>query len=140
VRRALEENRWLLTSDSGILERYAVSEGLVRCVFVPLGLSTMEQVAHVMGALNLRLRDSRCMECAGELVEVAAAEAEAEIPKRVKEMGVRLYRCAGCAKVYWHGTHWESIQRRLRHAMRLAGIEAGPEDAPTRKSDKGARS
>jgi uncharacterized protein with PIN domain len=137
VRRALEEGRWLVTSDSGILERYAVSEGLVRCVFVPLGLSTTEQVARVMAALKLKLRDSRCMECGGELVEAPAADVETEVPERVKEMGTRLYRCAGCRKVYWRGTHWESIQERLRHAMKLAGAEAAPEDTPIPESDGG---
>jgi len=140
VRRALEEHRWLLTSDSGILERFAVSEGLVRCVFVPPGLSTIQQLSHVMRALDLKLRDSRCMDCGGELIEAAAVEVEGQVPKRVQDLGVRFYRCAGCAKVYWRGTHWESIQERLRHAMQLAGTGTRPGDAPARKSDEGPKS
>ena len=47
VRRALAEGRCLLTSDSGVMERYAVAEGLVRTVFIPPGLSVERQLAHV---------------------------------------------------------------------------------------------
>ena len=131
VRRALEEGRWLLTSDAGILERYAVSEGLVRCLFVPHGLSTIHQLAHVMGVLKLNPKNSRCMDCGGELAEVPLTEVATEIPEKVKETCAHFYRCAGCGKVYWHGTHWNSIQTRLRRAQKLAGAEAksdGPHD------------
>lgn len=124
VRRALEAGRCLLTSDTGILERYAVSEGLVRCVFVPLGLTTMQQVAHVLRALDLPVRDSRCMDCGGELTGAALDEVAAEVPPKVKEACSEFYRCAGCRKVYWRGTHWQSIQRRLREALAKGGEKA----------------
>jgi hypothetical protein len=121
VRRALEEGKWLLTSDSGILERYAVSEGLVRCLFVPLGLSVVEQLAHVLGELDLPLRPSRCMACNGELEAVELADVAGRVPPKVRECCAEFFRCRRCDKVYWHGTHWLSIERRLRRAEELAG-------------------
>lgn len=123
VRRALEEGRWLLTSDKGIMERFAVAEGLVRCLFVPRGLSTVEQLAHVLATLALPVKEARCMDCGGELAEVALEQVDAEIPPKVKQTCDEFFRCAGCGKVYWHGTHWESIQRRLHEAQRLAARE-----------------
>ena len=119
VRRALEASRWLLTSDSGILERYAVSEGLVRCLFVPRGLPTLGQLAHVMAALKLEPRDSRCMGCGGELQAVALGQVARQVPPKVREARSEFFRCAGCGHVYWRGTHWQSIQRRLRQAMEM---------------------
>lgn len=124
VRRALEQGRWLLTSDSGIMERFAVSEGLVRCVFVPRGLSTVKQLAHVIAALSLSLRNSRCMDCDGELAETELEEVAEHVPAKVKEACSRFFRCRGCGKVYWRGTHYQSIRRRLRHALEMAAALA----------------
>lgn len=137
VRRALEERRCVLTSDSGIMERYAVSGGLVRCVFVPRGLPTMRQLAHVMGALALELRDSRCMDCDGELEEVTLARVEAQVPEKVKDTCREFFRCAGCGKAYWRGTHWQSIRRRLDDARGLAvAATSGPRLDGSPKGDE----
>lgn len=124
VRRALEQGRWLLTSDSGILERYAVSEGLVGCVFVPRGLTVLRQLAHVIAALKLPLRDCRCMDCDGELAETPLAEVVQHVPTKVKDVCTLFFRCRGCRKVYWRGTHWQSIRGRLRRAVELAAALA----------------
>lgn len=120
VRRALEESKVVVTSDSGILERYAVEENLVATVFVPLGLSPVEQLAHVMGALDLGLRPSRCMECNGELEEIPLERVSDQVPKKVQRYCSEFYLCTQCKKVFWHGTHWTSIRRRLRRAAREA--------------------
>lgn len=121
VRKALEAGKWLLTSDSGIQDRHAVSEGLVRCLFVPRGLSTVEQLGHVLGSLDLPLRPSRCMDCDGELEAVEPAEVAACVPPKVRRVCTEFFRCRVCGKVYWHGTHWVSIRKRLARARELAG-------------------
>jgi hypothetical protein len=123
VRRAFEEGWCLLTSDSGIMDRYAVSEGLLRCIFVPLGLDPAGQLAHVLAATGLPLGEPRCMDCGGELDEVPLGEVQAEVPLRVKGVCRRFWRCRDCAKVYWRGTHWKSISRKLEAALRQARQE-----------------
>ncbi len=126
VRRALQEGAVLLTSDSGIMERYAVSEGLVRALFVALGLSPLEQLARVMGRLELPLRPSRCMSCGGRLRPTPLAEVAGEVPAGAREAYEEFFRCAGCGKVFWRGTHWQSISRKLRQAVEAAGGGAEP--------------
>jgi uncharacterized protein len=121
VRRALEEGRWLLTSDSGVMERYAVSTGLARAVFVPMGLKPIEQLAHVMRTLGLPLGEPRCMDCDGLLEEVPLEEVRRHVPAKVQQACDRFFRCGGCGKVYWRGLHWEDIRRRLRAAAAGAG-------------------
>jgi len=120
VKKALDEAKILLTSDSGIMDRYAVSRDLVRTVFVPVGLSPIQQLAHVLGKLALGLLPSRCMDCNGPLKEVPLAEVQQEVPDKVKAECEQFFVCAGCGKVFWHGTHWESIERRLCEALALA--------------------
>jgi len=120
VRRALEEGRCLLTSDSGILERYAVSEGLVQCVFIPLGLSPVEQLAHVLASVGVGIGAPRCMVCDGQLERVPLAQVRDRVPTRARQACGRFFRCRECDKVYWDGTHWERIEQRLAHAVELA--------------------
>lgn len=120
VRRALEENKVVLTSDSGILERYAVEQELVNTVFVPLGLSPVEQLAYVMGEMDLGLHESRCMQCNGKLERVPLDAVRDHVPEKVQEYCDEFFRCSQCKKVYWHGTHWTSIERRLKQAVRQA--------------------
>ncbi|MGD2174359.1 MAG: Mut7-C RNAse domain-containing protein [Candidatus Brocadiaceae bacterium] len=121
VRRCLEEGRCLLTSDSGLLERYALTEGLVEYVFVPRDLSPIRQLAHMIDRLKLEIGDSRCMECDGELQEVPLEQVRGQVPPKVQAVCSRFFRCSGCGKTYWRGTHWESIQRKLSRAVELAG-------------------
>jgi len=120
VRQAVRRGRVLLTSDAGILERFAVTEGIARCVFIPHGLSVTEQLAHVLGELHLPLRAPRCMGCGGELVPVALEEVRQEVPEKVRRCCREFFRCARCGKVFWRGTHWRGIRQRLERAARLA--------------------
>ncbi len=125
VRRCLEEGYVLLSSDSGLLERYALAEGLVEHVFVPLGLRPVQQLAHVMGELDLPLRPARCMDCGEELQEVCLRQVRHRVPPGVQRRMEDFFRCAGCGKVYWHGTHWERIRRQLQRAAPGGGDGPG---------------
>ncbi len=120
VRRCHEEGRRLLTSDGELMERYAVTEGVVESLFIPRNTRPVRQLAHVMDELHLKLRDPRCMVCNGELADVPPEEVREQVPPRVREACDRFFRCRGCGKTYWRGTHWESIRRKLRRA---AGLE-----------------
>ena len=116
VRRCYEEGAWLLTSDSGILDRYAVAEGLARCLFVPRGLKPVEQLAHVLRELDLPLLEPRCMLCGGRLADARLEDVIEHVPRKVQAVCESYFCCEGCGKVYWRGTHWEDIRRRLLEA------------------------
>jgi len=122
VRRALAEDKVLLTSDEGIMERWAVETGKVRVVFVPRGKSLVEQLAYVIGQLGLTLKMPRCMACNGGLQSVELAEVADRVPPKVRATCREFFRCRSCGKVLWYGTHWSDIQRRLARAVQLAGM------------------
>ena len=130
VRRALGEGKVLLTSDRGIMERWAVETGRARAVFVPRELDVIGQLGHVLGRLGLGLREPRCMECNGELRGVELAEVADQVPEKTSATCREFFRCAGCGRAFWHGTHWTDIRRRLARAVRLArGMAEGqPQD------------
>lgn len=114
VRRCAEEGRVLLSSDGGIFHRNVVKAGTVRALFVPRHAPPEEQLAFVVRELALPIGEARCMACSGELLAVRKAEVEGDVPPRSYEAFEAFWRCASCAKVYWHGTHWARIQTLLR--------------------------
>jgi len=56
----------------------------------------------------------RCIVCNGLISPVARSEVEAQLPEKVKELYDEFYRCSGCAKVYWKGTHYRDMMVRVR--------------------------
>lgn len=120
VRKALVQGKVLVTSDSGIMQRYAVGEGLARTVFVPAGLSVTAQLAHVLSELDLALRPSRCMDCDGTLRAATPDEIAEKAPEKVRGWCTEFFSCESCGKLFWHGTHWSGISSRLHEAQEQA--------------------
>ena len=82
VRMALKEDRVLLTSDRGFLERKPVRDEEVSLLVVP-HLTLEEQLRLVVGSFGLAHRPSRCMECNGELETVQPGEVIDLVPPGV---------------------------------------------------------
>lgn len=118
VRLARREGRLLLTSDTGILRIGIVRDGEVPALLVPHGLAKREQLAFVLGTLQLPLRQPRCMACGGRLAEVQKEAVRDRVPPRSLAWSARFYECGRCGKVLWSGSHWEHIARVLREASR----------------------
>jgi hypothetical protein len=113
VREALREARVLLTSDTGIMDRGAVSTGRVRALFIPHGMTKFEQLRFVIRELGLSLLDPRCMRCGGRLKSIPKAAARPEAPPRAFAWKDEFFRCRRCAKLFWQGTHWHRIREKL---------------------------
>ena len=114
LRRALADDRVLLTSDTGLLACGAVRAGRVRALLVPHGLSKVEALRFVLDRLGLRRREPRCMACGGRLAAIPKEAARPEAPPRTFAWCDQFYRCQRCAKLFWRGTHWKRIEARLR--------------------------
>ena len=114
--KALEEGRVLLTSDAGFLERKAVRDGSVGFLKVP-HLPLEDQLRLVIERFGLVRRQSRCMECNGELDIVSREVVEGLVPPGVVRDHDRFFLCRGCERVFWHGSHWERIGGRLRRVF-----------------------
>jgi uncharacterized protein with PIN domain len=53
-----------------------------------------------------------------------------EVPSDSLEAYDEFWRCEGCGKVYWRGSHWRRIVEKVAEASRLADLRArGPEGA-----------
>lgn len=117
VRKALDEGRALLTSDGGFLERGPVRDGEIKFLLVPQNLDAEEQLRLVKERFDLERMASRCMECGGELDTLSPEEVAGEVPPAVIENNREFFRCRGCGRVFWHGSHWKRIGDRLERVF-----------------------
>ncbi len=114
--KALEEGRVLLTSDGGFLERKPVRDGSVGFLRIP-HLPLEEQLRLVVEHFALTRRQSRCMECNGELGVVTHGAVKGRVPRGVIRDHESFFLCRGCERVFWHGSHWDRIVGRLERVF-----------------------
>jgi len=115
------EGRTIITSDKALIER-AKSENLP-VIWVPLDndLPRMIKIFETLKILpKIDPKKSRCPRCNSAL-EIVEKDNVTGVPKKVLKRKRIFYRCTGCGKVYWHGSHWKKIRefektlkRRLR--------------------------
>ena len=124
VAASLAGRRTILTRDKGMLRRAEVERGyFVRAV------ASEAQLAEVLHALQLEERVQpfvRCRECNVLLGEASAAEVEARVPARIREMYDTFRHCPACGRVYWEGSHYDRMRAVLQRA--LAGTPVSPDD------------
>jgi len=114
VRSALSEGRVLLTKDTQIGRRNVVSSGRLKMILVEKD-DPFEQVIWVMEKLGLTEQDafSRCLECNSRLEPRIKEEMKDRVPPYVFETQEAFVECTSCHRVYWKGTHWQSMQNKL---------------------------
>jgi uncharacterized protein with PIN domain len=103
----------LLTTDSILMERRILQKGIIPALWVPPVITMVEQLKLVMHELRLSPREPRCMSCGGVLLLADKEAVRDRIPPKTYLWLDRYFVCAKCGKLFWHGTHWEKIQRRL---------------------------
>jgi len=120
ARLSREEGRILLTRDRGLLMR----RGITHACYLPQ-LPPREQLVWVVERLQLTglLRPfSRCTACNGDLVTAAVGDVVGSVPDGVLRRNKRFWRCRGCGRVYWKGSHYA---RMREFVARVRGGECG---------------
>jgi uncharacterized protein with PIN domain len=111
VARAQAEARVILTRDRRLLERRAARGGiLVRGNYVHEQWTDLAvRLPHLReGAIM-----SRCAECNTLILPASPEEVRSEVPPYVFQTHREFYRCPGCGKIYWPGTHVGKIRRMI---------------------------
>ena len=113
IRDAQERGATLVTTDSLMMERGILRDGLVPSVFLPSTLNCEQQLEIIFRELGLSIRESRCMRCGGELQAVVKSTVASRIPPRTALWLDEYFVCAACGRLFWRGTHWRQMQQRL---------------------------
>jgi hypothetical protein len=94
------------------------------------GSSDEERLAAVAREYGLVLDPvmARCTICGGRLRGVSRDGVAGEVPNNSLEAYDEFWRCGGCGKVYWRGSHWRRIVDKVSEASRIACV-AGPQNS-----------
>ncbi|MEW6303646.1 MAG: Mut7-C RNAse domain-containing protein [Verrucomicrobiota bacterium] len=110
---AQRTGRTILTTDSLMMERRVLRDGVVPALWVPPTLKVREQLAIVLRDLRLPMRAPLCMRCGGKLRTVTKEEVRDRIPPKTRLWLDEYFVCTRCHQLFWEGTHWQRIKRRL---------------------------
>lgn len=113
IREAREIPATLLTTDSLLMERGVLRDGLIPSLWVPPSLTKIGQLKLVLRELGLEIGTPRCMTCGGVLNRVEKDQVRDRIPPKTWRWRDEYFLCARCGKLFWHGSHWEGIGKRL---------------------------
>ncbi len=115
IKMALTEGRIVLTRDTHILERGVITSGRLRALLISDDRPE-RQIRQVIEHFEL-VGDahpfSRCLECNSPLVPVSKSDVAERVPPHVFQTQPEFVECRACHRVYWKGTHWQAMLRRL---------------------------
>lgn len=118
VRKALKEERTILTRDGRLIERKLARKFLLLTSHDP-----MEQLYEVISKFKLQpskeLLLSRCIKCNILISPVEKSEVLNFIPPYVYETQDNFYRCPKCQKIYWSGNHVTEALSKLSNLKKI---------------------
>lgn len=115
VRQALAEDRVILTRDTEIMKRRVVRNGRLKVILLETEVPDI-QMRQVLAALDLKPHFrpfTLCLECNELLLEKARENLENRVPPYVYKTQTQYMECPRCHRIYWRGTHWEAMVRKL---------------------------
>ncbi|MDQ7788027.1 MAG: Mut7-C RNAse domain-containing protein [Thermodesulfovibrionales bacterium] len=108
---AMEQERLILTRDTGMVQRKAVREHVLIHANNPA-----DQLVEVVNVLQLKdfSHFSRCVICNGLLARIPdKAEVKDSVPEFVFLTKWVFFRCIECGKLYWEGSHPKRFRENL---------------------------
>jgi hypothetical protein len=111
VKIAIREKRIILTRDKGILKQNSVTHG-----YWLRNDNPKKQLKEVIERLQLQNSFqpfSRCTNCNGELEQISKDQLEHLLPADTLQYYNEFWKCSGCGKIYWEGSHFKHILRWL---------------------------
>jgi uncharacterized protein with PIN domain len=114
VRLARAEGRILLTRDTGLARRRGLTVLLIESE------SLEDQVRQVIEQMGLVVDRpfSRCPVCNTPLRRVDKDTVRERVPPYVFQTQDNFSLCPHCDKIYWQGTHWARMQKKITSLRR----------------------
>ena len=115
VRQALAEGRIIITRDTEIMKRRVINNGRLKAVLID-SEEPERQMQQLMNTLNLNTQFhpfTLCLECNQPLMESSPLKVKERVPLYVYRTQSQYMECPACQRIYWRGTHWEAMTRKL---------------------------
>jgi uncharacterized protein with PIN domain len=114
---ARREGRVLLTRDTGLIEKTKKHKNRL---FISSD-DWREQIVQVLDEFGLwdEVRpNSRCLECNRALKPLARVGAKNLVTPYVLEHAEAFALCPGCGRVFWQGTHFGDMEKRIEAILK----------------------
>jgi uncharacterized protein with PIN domain len=124
INTALNEDRVILTKDAQFMKRRLVTNGTLKVILIKQDAPGF-QIQEVAKALNLDYHFapfSLCLECNRALLPRSKGEVQSLVPPRIFETQTQYMECPACHRIYWQGTHWQAMVKKLQD---LEGVGGG---------------
>ena len=108
VRRALSENRYILTLDKRLPADWRVNNVLLLKSEEPL-----EQLRETITRFQIKFPAAlftRCLMCNSQLRPAAIEEIRAQVAPNIQAEQKTFHYCPCCCKVYWEGSHTKRMR------------------------------
>ncbi|MBN2489792.1 MAG: Mut7-C ubiquitin/RNAse domain-containing protein [Planctomycetes bacterium] len=109
ARRAAAERRVVLTRDRGLLKRRIVTHGCLVRATRPL--RQLEEILERLQLHRLVRPFTLCTQCNHPIEEVAKDAVADRLEPDTARYYERFYRCPGCDRIYWEGSHYDKMCR-----------------------------
>lgn len=119
---AEKENMILLTMDAELAQR-AKAKKLSSLLLVEKSEDArLARIAATFSiSLNASMTTSKCPECGSGLKEASKTEVADKVPETSIMLYDKFWKCTGCGKAYWLGSHWKQIRQTLGEAKKMVG-------------------
>ena len=125
LQTAQNENMILLTRDTELAQRAKAKKISSLLVLGNTEEERLAQVARTFGiSLDVSMATSKCPECGSVLKETSKTAVADSVPPISLSLYDKFWKCTGCGKVYWIGSHWKQIQQTIGNARKIAGSNA----------------
>jgi uncharacterized protein with PIN domain len=124
VRQALAEGRIVLTRDTGIMKRRVVSNGRLKAVLIE-SEEPERQIQQLMSTFDLAGQSkpfTLCLECNRPLEPRSREEVAERVPPYVFQTQTQYMECPACRRIYWQGTHWKAMVRKLKGLLAASKV------------------
>jgi hypothetical protein len=112
LKRAIFENRIILTRDKGL--HYRLVKKNLPGVLISSD-NERDNLVTILRKCGIDYVDlvpnpnTRCTKCNGDLISADKSLEIREMPEKVYSNIQLIYKCNTCSKIYWNGTHMDSI-------------------------------
>ncbi|MBN1410988.1 MAG: Mut7-C ubiquitin/RNAse domain-containing protein [Spirochaetales bacterium] len=106
------DHRAILTRDRGLLKRKIITHGY--CIRSKDPDSQLKEVISRFDLMHAFHPFTLCLVCNRVLITVEKAAVSGIVPERVAKYYSEFKKCPSCNKIYWKGSHWVSMEKRLK--------------------------
>ncbi len=115
IATALTEGRIILTRDTQIIKRRVITSGQLKAILIKSNEPEL-QLRQLIDTLNMACQFkpfSICLECNQPLLKRSKQQVKDRVPPYVFQTQSQYMECPACHRIYWKGTHWQAMTKKL---------------------------